>query len=967
MLSPIRTSRNTFFKRVCFFLFVCSLTTHEITPQYFSAEKTFRAGISAFNDKNYYSARLLFQEILHKELRGHFSEKAQYYLALTHYYEKDYQSALFELRTFLRDHPNSEEATRARYWFGESYYFLKDHTKARESHYQLVRDHKDDPITAYALYTIGYSYLREKRYDEAIAEFSRILKDHPKSKITPEAALQLGITHFRNIEYKEAQKIFRDIILNYKNENLAQESQLWIGKSFFMEKKYNAAMKQFQFVLDKEPNLEIAAESTYQMALIKFRLNDHSSSSSLLKKILEKYPSWSKIDRVYFRLGQIHYQEKAKEDAVRYLKKLLKEHKESVYYADALSLYSELVQTKGNVAGLISFLDQIIAGGLSQEQYLKVLRKKADILFQAGEYQKTLKVYQELYEKTPPSPARAEILYMKAQSNYKLNLYEQSLIETKEIIENKNYFLWKPDAYFLQGEIHFALGNHTLALQKYSQLARFYPKHRRAFDASMGIGWSYFELKQYARSRDRFRKLLKQYKKPHQKVTIQMALAACEYNLRDFKSAVKTYRTVLKQAKEFPEEAEEALFRMGWARYREGKYGISESIFSRYRKAHSGGKFLLEAKYFGAWSGFHQKKYREAAKVFREVALASPPENPLHRKALLQYAKSEYVLKRYQTTWATTLRLMDQFPDSEEIEESLYVHIICSLKLKKPEDALGSLKKLRKAAPDSSYLKELLYNISDYYKEYGDFDQAHRLLEEVLEQSGKESEKWLVQISRVDLFMAQGKKPQAIGLLKSILANKNDQLIPYKAETLNRLFEIHFNDQAYEEIFQGFKEYKELFRSDENMDHEIKLWEGRIWMRKKDHDKAEQIFKKLVQNKRHGFTARYYLGLNYYLQGSRDKAYDFLKQVAEKSKNRLAPQARFKVAEIRFFEKKYKKALLQYTKVVYLYSDISDLYEKALYKLILCFRHLKRNKDYSKYLAKLSEEFPLSKYLQEFE
>ena len=147
----------------------------------------------------------------------------------------------------------------------------------------------------------------------------------------------------------------------------------------------------------------------------------------------------------------------------------------------------------------------------------------------------------------------------------------------------------------------------------------------------------------------------------------------------------------------------------------------------------------------------------------------------------------------------------------------------------------------------------------------------------------------------------------------------------------------------------------------------MSLWKGRILLQKKKYAEAREAFKKIISHKRYYLTARYYIGLSHYEEKSWTLAYDFLRQIAEKSKDRLAPQARFRLGEIHFIKREYAKAAVQYTKVIYLYSDSSEIYEKALYKNILCFRALKRKKEYNTYFIKLSQEFPSSKYLKELQ
>jgi TolA-binding protein len=90
---------------------------------------------------------------------------------------------------------------------------------------------------------------------------------------------------------------------------------------------------------------------------------------------------------------------------------------------------------------------------------------------------------------------------------------------------------------FLRAEITYSLGKFTEALQQYARFVKRHGDHARVFDAELGIGWVYFELKQYARAADSFRRLLKKYKKPAEQARAALALGACQYNLRDLDGA----------------------------------------------------------------------------------------------------------------------------------------------------------------------------------------------------------------------------------------------------------------------------------------------------------------------------------------------------------------------------------------------------------------------------------------------
>ena len=83
-------------------------------------------------------------------------------------------------------------------------------------------------------------------------------------------------------------------------------------------------------------------------------------------------------------------------------------------------------------------------------------------------------------------------------------------------------------------------------------------------------------------------------------------------------------------------------------------------------------------------------------------------------------------------------------------------------------------------------------------------------------------------MSRVEIFLIEKKNLDAIYLLKSILDNKNDELIPYRMQTLNKLFEIYFESEKYNLLFTDIQYYKDAFKTDKDAEAQAKIWEGRF-------------------------------------------------------------------------------------------------------------------------------------------
>ena len=102
--------------------------------------------------------------------------------------------------------------------------------------------------------------------------------------------------------------------------------------------------------------------------------------------------------------------------------------------------------------------------------------------------------------------------------------------------------------------------------------------------------------------------------------------------------------------------------------------------------------------------------------------------------------------------------MVQNFPNSDQVEEAYYVLFSCLLKLREPEKAYEHYKQLSHLAPDSVYLTESLRDLADYYKDHRSFEKVHEILEELLVQTKKQGEKWSIKMSRVEIFFGRRKK-----------------------------------------------------------------------------------------------------------------------------------------------------------------------------------------------------------------
>ncbi|MDH4198764.1 MAG: tetratricopeptide repeat protein [Spirochaetia bacterium] len=929
------------------------------------SRKAFQAAMNAFKERNYYSARLLLQEIIHKDHTGDYADDAQYYLALTYYYEEDYNSALFEFKVFLRDYTMSEFSSRAEYWIGECHYYLKDYRSALQSHYDFVKKYPEDKHAAYAYYTIGYIYNILKRYDDAVAEFEKALEMYPASNVAPKMALQLGISRYNNGDFGLARKQFQKMIQTMEDSTEVQEAELWIGKTYYAEKKYKEAEKQFLAVLDKYTGKDLAPEAMYQLALTRYKLNALDDSLEYLNKILELYPKWSDTGSVYFRKGQIlQMKGDFAEAALNYIQ-VIDNYSNIEFYAQSLELLADCYQKTGQTGKALDIYDRILDGfGVESDAEVAILQKKGNLLFLTGDFRRSAMAFERLYEKFPASDLAPEAMYMRAQSHFKGQMYNVALEVLSQLEEKYPKSKWKQDAWFLDGEVYYALTDYTKALQSYSKIIRFFPAHSRFFDSQMGVGWSYFELKQYARASDTFRRAEASAKTDRQKSEVHLAIASCMYNLRAFDQAVNYYNSIIKK---FPHEdaAQEAKFQIAWVYYRQNDFLKSLESFNNYLEMYPDGKRQIEAIYFKGWSLYNKNKYEEALAEFMNVYGKAPAENIFREKALLDYAKTLYAMKKNDDAITYFKRFLREFPLSNSVEETNYTLANALLEKGNPGEVEKLYKDFKKVKPDSLYLGEILRNLGTYYRKNKNYSKADNIYKMIIKDSEKIEQKIDVSFQRIKMYSESGDISEALSIASDLLTSNAEEYAPFRLKIIMQIVQLYIDGGNTSAALEVIETQKKKSADDKILLASLGLQEGRVYLINKDYAKSAEIMKSLLPIKELTVAPRYYLALGYYETQKYGEASEFFKQVVQKTDEEYyAAWAFYYLGEIQFAKQDYLMAAREYTKIIYLYSGNHDLFEKALFKAATCFKQAGKNNEYKTYKDKLKESFPESKFLE---
>lgn len=945
----------------------------ETNDAFFVSQKNFQAGFNAFKEKNFYQARLLFQEILKKEPGTPLAEKAAYYAALSYYYQQDYTNALQAFADFEKDFVHSVLLARAVYWQGEAAFYAHDYALALKQHYRVLKTYPLDERAAYSLYSIGFIYQKQERYDEAISSFNNLLDKYKHSPIAPEAYLQLGIAYYNLHEYLLARQKFQAMILQYQKEDIVANARFWIGRCYFAEENFSFAEREFRSVLQQQSK-EILARANYFLALSAYKQKKLSQSESYLKAIEKNYPDWTEIKGVYFRLAQLFYESQNYKQSESYLQKVL------------------TAPLSANGQDDIIFSARLLLGDVftAQKEYIKAIqtykvlqqdndtptmyrqssaRKIADVYFLTGDFKEAQRYFSRYARQYPQAQDMPAVVYMQAEVEFAQEKFSAAL---KTLAKLRNDFArerWAVSADYLSGEIYFKLKDYDKALLFFRKVTRGHSEHEKYFASALSVGWCYFELKQYARAADVFREILKKKISVQKEIETKTALAACLYNLRDLQGAANIYQTLWQNYRQQQKEyLHDAFFQMAWTYYRMQNFSRAANFFEQYTKEYPQGARHPEADFFLGWSFYNMQKYIGAVSQFQKTRDNEKTSAPLKEQAAIDIGKAYLAAADYAHAITALQNYLQSYPKGKFADEAYYNLSAAYVQVKNPDQSLKVYEDMKRSFSDSPYLNEILYNIGDYYRRAGNSRQAEKIY--LMAENDSASLRQLMEhrLQRARLYQASNDFLAAEKAYLSVLQRQGQEAEFYKADALFSLASLLERLDKKEQALEILNKYLQSLQRDNNnaaFVDQSNILSAKIYLAKQDYEKSLQALAAIPQSSFVLAQAKFYMAQNYRRQGDKEKAADLFRQTMDSDDKEYAGKSTLELGNLYAAENNWQAASREYARAVYLYSGLREVYEQSLYKAALSFYYLRNREQFQLYLERLANAFPESKYLQE--
>lgn len=230
------------------------------------------AAFKYYESKDYYKAKLLFEEILPVIKGTKEAEKAQFYYAYAHFYQKLYTESAYFFKSFYDTYSRSPLAEEAMFMHAFSNYKESpnanlDQSSTYEAIAAIQAFINKYPNSKYVEQSTEIIDLLQKKLEEKAYENAKLYYKINKSAMNEATMYKAAIRSFENF-----QRDFPDSDLNEEISFLKIEAQYHLAKQSFknlQKERYASVVEYYQTFIDNYPTSKYLkdAENMYSISL----------------------------------------------------------------------------------------------------------------------------------------------------------------------------------------------------------------------------------------------------------------------------------------------------------------------------------------------------------------------------------------------------------------------------------------------------------------------------------------------------------------------------------------------------------------------------------------------------------------------------------------------------------------------------------------------------------------------------
>lgn len=808
-----------------------------------------------FREKNYAKAIRYLTKVDVTGLSKAQSEDAQFKLAYAHFSRQEFQKALEQF--------NSIKTAENKYTYAASYY--AGYIEYRQGDYNLALDdlkraERSEAYAAIVPYMIANVYYKQENYD-GMLQYAESTVKRPNIQSKDEIYLLIAEAYYRKADYAKAASNFEDYLTNKRGKPDAAILYR-IGYAQYMSGNNGQAIENFKQVAAAGDTLGQFA--SYYLGELYIR-EDNKMFAVAAFDVAAKQDFSSEIkSQALFKLGKVNYDIGHYDQAIAVLNTYVKDYPKAKELSEANELLSEAYLNSNDYSQALKHIEGL---PVKTDRVKRAYQKVA--FYKGAEYFNDARFYNavQMFEKSLEFPLDKAFVVM---------------------------------AHFWSGEAYNTGRKYDDAINEYSGVFRNTDENDILFTkARYGIGYAYFNKKEYDKALPHFRTYVSKLQNASNKLFYNDALirlADCYYTTKDYGRALQYYDEAIKEKNP---EIDYAYYQKGVIHGLQGSYANAKTSLQVVTRQYPSSRFVDDAAFEMAQLEFEQGHYEAAVAGFSSL-VQSKPQSEYVPYALMRAAIAHTNLQQYENAQEKYKILLDRHITHELAGGAISGMQQVLTQLGRNDEFDRYLTQYKNANPDDESLSSIEYEAAKNLYFNQRYERAIPSFQDYIRQYPNTASAYESKFYIAESYYRLENMGEAIAHYEQVI---EDNKIAQTSRAVQRVAELSLQAKYFKKAIRYFNDLANIARTKRE---QYNAWSGLMeaYYQTEKYDSVtfygQLILDKGNVNANAESKANLFLGKAAYNQGNNQEAMDYFLTTLNTAKDENGAEAQWLVAEIQY-------------------------------------------------------------------
>lgn len=339
---------------------------------------------------------------------------------------RQYQAAITAYQMALDRFPRSSRAPAACFMIGECYRSMNLPDMAAKQYIRLLMKYPRFNNADKAQYYLAQCYFDLRRYPAAIREYTRLLRRYPQTGFKAQAYLKIAASFEAQRQWKSALATYEKFLRVFNNDPRRDEVRFSIGQIYFNQGQFEKAIEAYRHTVAEYPYDKYNARAYMKISDANAALGRYDEAIRYAQELIYTYLHDPLVPEAMFKLAGLYKASGHPDKAIEYYRQALKRYPSHKMARDAsLDLADILVGQKKNTEA-IDIRERTVKAFPNMPDNDRLVFQILLIQYNDKKWAAASTLADRIARAYPTSPLLEEALYMKADSLFRMDLFNQA-------------------------------------------------------------------------------------------------------------------------------------------------------------------------------------------------------------------------------------------------------------------------------------------------------------------------------------------------------------------------------------------------------------------------------------------------------------------------------------------------------------------------------------------------------------